>query len=312
MNPRIIVLVLVAGVAAVGAMFAAQSWLTSQREALEGSVQPTEKVTAVRVMVAATDLPAGSIVGPSSLRWQAWPDDTLDENYVREGALPIESFTGGVVRTGVTAGEPVTENRLVRPGDQGFLAAVLSPGMRAITVSVNATTGISGFVFPGDRVDLILTHTIGSNAASGRERVASETVMTDVRVLGIDQSTNDQDGLPVVAKTVTLEVKPKHSEVVTLLAELGKLSLSLRSLQPAENALIAESGAEDGADIETESGTGGGPTLQATQALAELERGRGYTWDSEVSMLLGGRSGATKTVRVVRGSAVSSVSLPGR
>ena len=306
MNPRILVLVLVAGVAAVGAMFAAQSWLTSQREALEGSrpTAETERVRSVQVLVASASLPAGTLVNPDHLRWQAWPDETLDESYIRDGVRDLNSFTGSVVRSGITAGEPVTDGRLVFPGDQGFLAAVLSPGMRAITVSVNATTGISGFIFPGDRVDLILTHAIGSGSEGVRERRASETVMADVRVLGIDQSTNDQDGLPAVAKTVTLEVKPKDAEVVTLLGELGKLSLSLRSLQPASNARldVAETGDANG------SGAGGGPTLLDTQALAELERTTGYTWDSEVSMLLGGSGGVTQSIRVVRGSTVSIVS----
>ncbi len=302
MGPRIIVLVLVAGVAAVGAMFGAQSWLSNQREALEGAVVSTEEVNveAVLVLVAAQDLPAGTLVNPNNLRWQAWPDESIDENYLLGADHSRDEFLGSVVRSGVLAGEPVTEARLVRPGDRGFVAAILAPGMRAITVSVNATTGISGFIFPGDRVDLILTHTISRGES---ERRASETVMADVRVLGIDQSIDDQEGLPVVARTVTLEVMPKDAEIVTLLAELGKLTLSLRSLQPAENALLAESGAQTGISDDGQ-GTGSRPDLQATQVQADGERTTGYTWDSEVSMLLGGGNDgvARASLRVFRGA----------
>jgi pilus assembly protein CpaB len=120
---------------------------------------------------------------------------------------------------------------LMRPGDRGFLAAVLGPGMRAISVPVTATSGVAGLVFPGDRVDLILSHQVKDELdPAGPPKTTSETVLTDIRVLAIDQTVTDQDNKPVLAKTVTFEVTPKQVEVIGVASSLGSLSLSLRSL----------------------------------------------------------------------------------
>ncbi|MEQ9349769.1 MAG: Flp pilus assembly protein CpaB, partial [Alphaproteobacteria bacterium] len=154
------------------------------------------------------------------------------DTYVVQSDDAGEIFVGAVVRSGIAEGEPITTGRVVRPGDRGFLAAVLQPGHRAISVAVNATSGISGFVFPGDRVDLILTHAVQYEDRPPRH--AAETIMSDVRVLAIDQSTDDQEGEPTLAKTATLEVTPRQAEVIGVASELGHLSLSLRSMATAE------------------------------------------------------------------------------
>jgi pilus assembly protein CpaB len=215
------------------------------------------------VLVAADDLPAGTLIIPEQLRWQAWPDDSLAEAYVLDGERPLEDFAGAVVRSSLAAGHPVTDAVVVRPGDRGFLAAVLRPGRRAVTVSVNATTGIAGFVFPGDRVDVILTHALGKRP--GGRRHASETVLSDLRVIAVDQKTDDQNGEVRVAKTATLEVSPKEAEMIAMLTDLGRLSLSLRSLARDDPA----------------------------EASAKT-----FTLDSEVSALLTRRPVATKSRRV--------------
>ena len=138
-------------------------------------------------------------------------------------------FIGSAVHRGVIKGEPLTETRVVKPGERGFLAAIVAPGHRAVSVPVNATTGVSGLFFPGDQVDVILTHSVKRGET---ERFVSETILRDVRVLAVDQSVQDIEGeeKKEVAKTATLEVTPKQAEVIAMLSDLGKLSLSLRSI----------------------------------------------------------------------------------
>ena len=190
-----------------------------------------------------------------------------------------------------TSGEPITPKRVIVPGDRGFLAAVLRPGYRAIAIRVNATSGVSGLVFPGDRIDIILTHSITDRTgADAVERRASETILENVRVLAIDQSVDEDATQPAYANNFTLEVTPKQAEMVSVVRELGGLSISLRSL------------AKDEADLERMGAR--------AEPLAETdpERGSTYTWDSEVSRLVGLRSGkqggSKKVVNITRGNQV--------
>ncbi len=294
MNARLIILLLVAAIAAGGAGLAANSWLAAQRDALEAArqVQPAVESNEVRVLVAKQALPAGTLIKKNHLRWQPWPKSGLSDAYKREGTITPEDFEGAVVRVGFTVGEPITEARVVKPGERGFLAAVVRPGFRAMTVPVNATSGIAGFVFPGDRVDLVLSHKLERKGDGGRSLRASETVLTDIRVLAIDQSTNDQAEEPNPAKNVTIEVTPKQVEMVSLITDLGRLSLSLRSLQKDEGSILEE-GDEDGIS----------PVLARLINGEKPERGRGHTLDSEVSRLLQSprSKGNVRRVQVVRG-----------
>ena len=299
MRGRLVLLVLVALSAAGAAMFTAQSWLAAQRNALAAAPQVAAPIVSkVEVLVAKADLPAGVIVSVDHLRWQPWPEGSVNKAYHRRGDAELDDFTGTVVRAGIAMGEPVTDTRIVRPGENGFLAAVLGPGMRAVTVPVNATTGISGFIFPGDRVDMILTHGVEQDEDSDRMLRASETVLSDVRVLAIDQTTDDQGDEPKVGKTATLEVTPKQAEMVTLLTDLGRLSLSLRSLRiEDQEALIQVAGRENTS-----------PVLDGV--LRRAHRERRFTWDSEVSSLLPGR-GAVRKIQVVRGAEETVVEIDG-
>lgn len=154
--------------------------------------------------------------------------------YAVKGKRKQKEFVGAVVRSSVVTGQPITDDSVVKVGERGFLAAVLTPGMRAVSFPITASSGIAGLVFPGDRVDLILAHkfkTAGSGKA--RVRLASETLLTNVRILAIDQRTDDQKDQKrksKVGKTVTVEVSPKQAEIISVALNLGKLSLSLRSL----------------------------------------------------------------------------------
>jgi pilus assembly protein CpaB len=141
------------------------------------------------------------------------------------------------VRNAITAGQPITQGALVKPGDRGFLAAALGPGMRAVTVSVSAASGVAGFVFPGDRVDMVLTQDV-PGGGDGPPLKASETIVRNLRVLAADQRSTPEDAdgnrQVVTASTVTLEATPKIAEKIAVASTMGQLSLSLRSI--ADNA----------------------------------------------------------------------------
>ncbi len=234
MNPQRIIMLVVALVIAGGTVLFLKSYLEAERMAAQRTVRPTEEPAkpALQVLVARTELHTGQIVKPDDLRWQAWPEGTLSPTYVVEGRRPLSDFVGAVARGPIAGGEPITEGRVVLPGSRGFMAAVLQPGMRAVSVPVTATSGIAGFVFAGDKVDLILTHVVQLAAQGEKERQASETILRDIRIIAMDQRLDSKPGEPPqVAKTATLEVTPKQSEIITLAQEMGKLSLSLRSLQ---------------------------------------------------------------------------------
>lgn len=245
----------------------------------------------MRILVAAEQLPAGTLVREQHMRWQTWPaSDDIEEVYVVENKRKMEEFVGTVVRRGIDKGEPISDGRMVRPGESGFLAAVLNPGKRAVSISVDARSGIAGFVFPGDRVDVILTHQVfASNAEGARPRHASETILTDVRIVAMDQSTNDQEQTAAVRRIATLEVSPKGAETVAVVADVGRLSLSLRSI------------------ARTEAGRDGDGKI-----VQKAERGRGYTWDSDVSELISAprhKTAPNKTVNVVRAGAATAQSF---
>lgn len=240
MNPQRIIMLVVALVIAGGTVLFLRSYMNAERMAAASrNVKPAEEPAkpALQVLVARVDIRTGQIVKPDDLRWQSWPEGTLSPTYVVEGRRPLSDFVGAVARAPLGAGEPITEGRVVLPGSRGFMAAVLQPGMRAVSVPVTATSGISGFVFAGDKVDLILTHVVQLAQPGEKERQASETILRDVRVIAMDQRLDAKPGEPAqVAKTATLEVTPKQSEIITLAQEMGKLSLSLRSLQdPADD-----------------------------------------------------------------------------
>ena len=281
MRARTLILFLVALVLAGGTAMLVRSWLAQQRtveaEAAPMPPPPVQK----SVLVARGAISRGQILKPADLTWQMWPDGGLDRAYIQKGAKPIEDLAGWVARDPFGPGEPITESKIVAPGSRGFLAAVLRPGMRAVSVPVTATSGISGFVFPGDQVDILITHPLASGGkGEGVQHQASETVLHDVRVLAVDQKLDSKGGEAIVAHTATLEVTPKQSEVIAVASEMGKLSLSLRSLTTPPGEETATDSAENPG-----SGT--------------------FTLDSEVSQLLARKD---NTITVLRGTSKSETS----
>ncbi|MFZ4762646.1 MAG: Flp pilus assembly protein CpaB [Alphaproteobacteria bacterium] len=244
MNKRKLLMVVLAVVIAGGSFAASRS---SKKHADNNEQKTT------RILVAARDLNPGDTLDAKMLSWQAWPADAVNQNFYvektnKEGAkVSADIPLGLVVRSAISAGSPLLHGDLVKGSDRGFLAAVMSKGMRAVTVPVNKVTGIGGFIFPGDRVDVIMTHSLKrEDDVSMQERRASETIVENVKVLAVDQRTAsspepeagvDKSGGSKAkpGETVTLEVTPRQAESLALAKEIGKLSLSLCSLAGQEN-----------------------------------------------------------------------------
>ena len=277
MRARTLVLFVVALTLAGGTAMLVRSFL-EQRPNAEAEALAKPAAPQKSVLVARGGITRGQILKPQDFSWQVWPEGGIDKNYILSGSRTAESFAGWVARDPFAAGEPISEAKIVSPGSRGFLAAVLRPGMRAISVPVTATSGISGFVFPGDQVDLLITHQLAGGGNNGAQHRAAETVLQDVRVIGVDQKLDSKTGEPLVAHTATLEVTPKQSEIIAVATEIGKLSLSLRSLATASSEKSsADSPAGD------EKGT--------------------FTLDSEVSQLLPKPGTAENGVTILRGGA---------
>ncbi|MBX9797592.1 Flp pilus assembly protein CpaB [Sphingomonas sp.] len=215
------------------------------------------------VLVATRALPIGTILDPTAIKFQPWPKELVDKAYYLKDRPEsnIKQLQGTVVRVAITAGQPITQGALVKPGDRGFLAAALGPGMRAVTVPVSAQTAVAGFVFPGDRIDLMLTQSV-AGGGDGPPLKVTETVLRNLRVLATDQrtdNTTDENGKTVVHtfSTVTVEATPKIAEKIAVVQTLGSLTVALRSI--ADNAQELEekiaSGAvsvPDGGDVRAE------------------------------------------------------------
>ena len=188
-----------------------------------------------KVLVARKSLPVGTIIDAESLAFQAWPQELVQGAYYTEGSpeANVAKMIGTVVRNPITAGQPITKGALVGPNDRGFLAAALGPGMRAVTVPVSVTSGVGGFIFPGDRVDMVLTQSV-TGGGEGSALKVSETIVRNLRVLATDQRIDgkDAEGKTEVKTfaTVTFEATPKISEKIAVAQSLGTLSLSLRSI----------------------------------------------------------------------------------
>ena len=217
MNSKRVAFLLLAVLVAAATAFLARAWLEAERAAIiaqSGSQRPVAQVKpAVQVLVARTAIRTGQIIKPDDLRWQPWPQGALPPTYIIEGKRPISDFAGAVARSPFHIGEPIVEIEIVMQGSRGFLAAVLRSGMRAVSVPATATSAVSGFIYAGDRVDVLLTHVLNSSAGGGQHS-ATETILRNARVIAIDQKIDFTPGdKPDVAKTATLELTPKQTEI---------------------------------------------------------------------------------------------------
>ncbi|MDF7775031.1 Flp pilus assembly protein CpaB [Sphingomonas sp. AOB5] len=244
MDARKIILLVGALVVAAITAFMARNLMVGAPAPVAGAapvVGQEPVVNTVQVLVATRPLPVGTILGPDAMKFVPWPKDLIEGAYFQQGESDPKNLQGTVVRFAIPAGQPLTQGALVKPGDRGFLAAALGPGMRAVTVPVDAKSSVAGFVFPGDRVDLILTQEV-AGGGDGPPLKASETVLRNVRILATDQRTDkqtDEKGNSVVTtySSVTIEATPEIAEKIAVMQTVGSLSLSLRSIADNQGEL---------------------------------------------------------------------------
>ena len=230
---RILILVAALGAAGLAAFLVRGLVAGGPNQAQAVNVETTE------ILVVAKAIPVGGKIVAGDLKWSGWPKSAMDPSYIVHETQPQaleDAQNGSVARAPLLPGEPVTGQKVIKADGAGFMAAVLTPGMRGISVKVSAELGAGGFILPNDRVDVIMTRKLG-NDDQGVPTVKSLTVLRGVRVLAIDQTAKEEgDSNSIVGKTATLELTPEQAETVALAEAMGELHLSLRSLTQPEHA----------------------------------------------------------------------------
>ncbi|MCC4231368.1 Flp pilus assembly protein CpaB [Sphingobium soli] len=337
MDAKKIVLLVGALIIAVTTALLARNMLSSSSTPSVNAANMPIEADQPHVLVAVKALPVGTILDAESFRFQPWPKDLVEQAYYLRGQADPARLAGSVIRTAITAGQPLTQGSLVKPGDRGFLAAALAPGMRAVTVPVSAQTSVAGFVFPGDRIDLVLTQSV-AGGGDGEPLKVSETILRNLRVLATDQRMDalGPDGKPVVQtySNVTLEVTPKIAEKIAVAQTVGSLSMSLRSMADTPSDLDA---AIAGADVDLPEGASPAAekAILAKLAARPVDRGSTYSTGADVSryqrssvpakaeapvppaMAANGAPVGTvafkgPTIRVARGTTVTEVPVGGK
>jgi pilus assembly protein CpaB len=225
---RIVVLTIAVGAGGIAA------YLASGSDNKPLPTEPVVQLQTVDVLVAKTDIGLGQAVGADEMQWQTWPAATASKNFIRRNERPdaTTQIIGSIARAPFIAGEPIREAKLVKADGSGFMAAILPTGMRAVSTEISPETGAGGFILPNDRVDVILSkRDKNADRTGGTDIVNSEIILTNIRVLAIDQAPKEKDGQnAVVGKTVTLELKPEQTETLARARQTGTLSLALRSI----------------------------------------------------------------------------------
>jgi len=204
------------------AVFIAQSWLNHQAEVRLKNMQAAHKPVSGRtVVVAAAPLRFGAQLAQQNLREVAWPEDAVPAGTF--GSIEQLIAAGKrIVLASIEPNEPILASKVTGPGQRATLSAVIGPGLRAMTVRVNDVEGVAGFVLPGDHVDVLPTRQADKRSGD------TDVVLQNVRVLAIDQLADDSSDKPAVAKAVTLEVDTVSAQKLSLATSLGTLSLVLR------------------------------------------------------------------------------------
>jgi pilus assembly protein CpaB len=210
---------------------------------------PVAQIETVDVLVAAADIGLGTTVSGQELRWQTWPAAVASANFVRKSDRPdaINQLAGSIARQPFSAGEPIREAKLIKAKGSGYMAAILPKGKRAIAIDITPDTSAAGFILPNDHVDVILSRRDNKDAdkAVGADTHTGEIILSNIRVLAIDQTVEDKNGQRVVVgKTATLELSPQQSEMLARAKLMGVLTMSLRSIVDFDGANDEDSNTE--------------------------------------------------------------------
>ena len=224
---RIVVLTIAIGAGGIAA------YLTSGSDQTAAPAAPVAQLQTVDILVAKADIGLGQSVKPEDLQWQTWPAASASNSFISK-ANKVEAMrevAGSIARAPFIAGEPIREQKLVKADGSGFMAAILPSGFRAISTEISPETGAGGFILPNDRVDVLLSRREKNPDRGAPDIIKSEIILTNIRVLAIDQAPKEKDGInALVGKTVTLELKPEQAETLARSRQSGTLSLALRSI----------------------------------------------------------------------------------
>jgi pilus assembly protein CpaB len=235
---RIIVLVIALGAGGIAA------YLVSGSDNRPAPVQPIAQLPTVDVLVAKSDIALGQTLKPEDLQWQTWPAATASNSFIRRNERPnaTTEVAGSIVRSPLIGGEPIREQKLVKADGSGFMAAILPTGMRAVSTEISPETGAGGFILPNDRVDVLQTRREKNvERPALPDNVVSQVILSNIRVLAIDQAPKEKDGQnSVVGRTVTLELKPEQTATLAAARQGGTLSLALRSIADANAVEMSE------------------------------------------------------------------------
>lgn len=215
---------------------------------------PVAQLPTVDVLVAKNDIGLGQTVKPEDVQWQTWPAATASSVFIRRNERPegATQVAGSIARAPFIQGEPIRDQKLVKPEGSGFMAAILPTGMRAISTEISPETGAGGFILPNDRVDVLLTRRLKNPDQGSPDIITSEIILANIRVLAIDQAPKEKDGQnAVVGKTVTLELNPTQTATLSAARQSGTLSLALRSIADVKMSEITvdDSAKRDGVSI---------------------------------------------------------------
>jgi pilus assembly protein CpaB len=229
---RIVVLAIAIGAGGIAA------YLASGSGNQPAPTEPVAQLPTVDVLVAKSEIGLGQAVTPGDVQWQTWPTASASSAFIRRSERPdaVNQITGSIARSPFITGEPIRDQKLVKADGSGFMAAILPTGMRAVSTEISPETGAGGFILPNDRVDVLLTKHLKDTAHPGAPDVIhSEVILTNIRVLAIDQAPKEKDGQnALVGKTVTLELKPEQTATLAAARQGGTLSLALRSIVDAK------------------------------------------------------------------------------
>ena len=236
---RIVVLAIAIGAGGVAAYLASGS----DKEAAT-PVAAAPQIPTMDVLVAKDDIGLGQTVAAENMQWQTWTESSSSGSFIRRKDRPdaITQIVGSIARAPFIAGEPIREQKLVKANGSGFMAAILPTGMRAVSTEISAETGAGGFILPNDRVDVLLSRREKQQSSDGAqvEIVSSQVVVSNVRVLAIDQAPKEKDGQnAVLGKTATLEMSPDDVEILAKARLSGTLSLALRSIADSKVTTVA-------------------------------------------------------------------------
>lgn len=249
MSPVRLIILLVAAGAAIAAVFLVRS-VQAPAPAVAAAAAPAEvakpvEIPTKQILVANNAIPVGKFVEAGDLRWQEWPASAPVESFMEQEKAPeaLEKMVGAVARYDLVAGEPVTASKLVHPGTSGFMAVMMTPGMRAVSVEISAEVAAGGFIQPNDRVDVIVTREVeGKNGNSNGMNIRSDLILSNVRVLAIDATygappTEDDGSAPksgqgqvILGSRATLELSERDATLLSTAKKAGDISLTLRSI----------------------------------------------------------------------------------